>query len=103
MGRLPAGPRPRPRAAAASRRPSAAAADGVRWRAIDNPQDLRFWSIAAAGDGTVYAGASGDLGFLEPESAGRGAGATFCFTLARAAAPPGSTAGGADRSFSGAG
>ncbi|MCP4657476.1 MAG: hypothetical protein GY856_18890, partial [bacterium] len=46
--------------------------DGVRWRLIGTPGKISAWSLARGADGTLWVGASGDLGFLRPDSRGSG-------------------------------
>ncbi len=44
--------------------------DGVSWRLIQNSKHARGRSLDIAADGTIYAGLSGDLGFLSTDSTG---------------------------------
>ena len=44
--------------------------DGVSWRAIKTPKESWVLSIAVNSEGTVFAGAFGDFGYLAPDSLG---------------------------------
>ena len=45
--------------------------DGAGWRAMDNSQGRRFWSLDVSSDGTIWVGASGEFGYLEADASGR--------------------------------
>ncbi|MCP4312547.1 MAG: SpoIIE family protein phosphatase [Bacteroidetes bacterium] len=44
--------------------------DGVSWRSIPIPNNVPVYSLATGDDGTVYVGAEGDFGLLEPDQTG---------------------------------
>lgn len=44
--------------------------DGARWRKVDHPSRISAWSVARDHDGTIFVGASGDLGYLSPDKTG---------------------------------
>jgi len=45
--------------------------DGVSWRLIETTRGTRVRSLARGHDGKIYVGASGDFGYLEPDTRGQ--------------------------------
>ena len=44
--------------------------DGARWRHVEHPTRISAWSLTRDADGTIYVGASGEIGYLEADSRG---------------------------------